>query len=153
MYPGYTFEYRGIQTVMRGDAVYIRLHSGREMTYHRPRLSPSDRGGYEISYERWNTNPTNGPVHQWIRVKTWGGRLVENWNQATAREIFWAGVRRCELAGYRTVLHNYDENVAEVPEGFGSVSEMERIMVEPLFWTQGWPVRAEGGWRGKRYRK
>lgn len=156
--PGAEAWVRGMRVQRResatGDAVYIRLLSGRELTYHQPRLSPSPRrpGTYSISYEGNNTNPKNGPVG-WIRMETWGGRLVENIVQATARDIQWHGILALEAAGYPIVLHVYDEDVAEVPEGFGSVEEFERIMSTMPAWAAGWPIRANGGWRGKRYRK
>lgn len=153
MYPGYTFEYRGMTFTMRGDAIYLRLLSGRELVYHRPRLEEGDRGGYSISYEGYNTNPNNGPTHQWIRMRTWGGRLTENIVQATARDILMPALLRLDATGYPIVLHVYDEAVAEVPKGFGSAAEMEQIMMQPLPWTAGWPVRASGGWRGRRFRK
>jgi DNA polymerase len=152
--PGTVFEYRGHQFQVRGDALYLRLVSGRELTYHRPRLAPSTKrsGTYAISYEGWNSNPKNGAVG-WIRMDTWGGRLVENIVQATARDIQWHGILNLEKAGYPVVLHVYDEDISEVPEGFGSIEEFEAIMAIMPPWAAGWPIRAKGGWRGKRYRK
>ena len=153
--PGQWFDFRGIgyYYLASSDALFCRLLSGRLLTYHRPRLSPSTRDpGYAISYEGWNTNPKNGPVG-WIRMDTWGGRLTENVVQATARDIQWYGMRNLEAAGYPIVLHVYDEDVAEVPHGFGSVEEFERIMSTMPPWAHDWPIRASGGWRGRRYRK
>jgi len=156
--PGVEAWVRGMRVQRResatGDAVYVRLLSGRELTYHQPVLSPSTRrsGTYSISYEGNNTNPKNGPIG-WIRMETWGGRLVENIVQATARDIQWYGIQALEAAGYPIVLHVYDEDVAEVPGGFGSVEEFERIMSTMPEWAAGWPIKANGGWRGKRYRK
>ncbi len=151
--PGRTYEFRGFQFTMRGDAVYLRLLSGRYLTYHRPRLRPSSRGrGLSISYEGNNTNPKNGPTG-WVRMDTWGGRLTENIVQATARDVQRHGLVNLEAAGYPIVLHVYDEDIAEVPEGFGSIEEFERIMSTMPPWAAGWPIKAVGGWRGKRYRK
>ncbi len=79
--------------------------------------------------------------------------MAENICQAVARDIQRHGMINLERAGYPIVLHVYDENVAEVPEGFGSIEEFERIMSTMPPWAAGWPVRATGGWRGKRYRK
>ena len=154
LHPGTVFECRKHQFQMRGDVLYLRLLSGRELTYHRPRLALSTKraGTYAISYEGWNSNPKNGPVG-WIRMDTWGGRLVENIVQATARDIQWHGILNLEKAGYPIVLHVYDEDISEVPEGFGSVEEFETIMAVMPPWAAGWPIRAKGGWRGKRYRK
>lgn len=150
--PGREFEYKGFKFLVQNDVLYLTLLSGRRMAYHRPRLGYSDRGGYSISYEGYNTNPKNGPVG-WIRMSTWGGRITENIVQATARDIQWYGMRNLEGAGYPIVLHVYDENVGEVPEGFGSVPDFERIMSTMPPWAHDWPVKASGGWRGKRYRK
>jgi hypothetical protein len=48
-------------------------------------------------------------------------------------------------------MHTHDEPVCE---GQGlSVEVMERIMTRPLDWCAGWPIRADGGWHGYRYRK
>jgi len=154
LHPGQTFQHRGISYVMIGDALICRLLSGRPLTYHRPRLTESSRrrGEWSISYEGWNTNPKNGRVG-WIRMYTWGGRLVENIVQATARDLQRFAILNQEKAGYPIVLHVYDENVAEVPEGWGSVEEFERLMSLTPDWAAGWPVKAAGGWRGKRYRK
>lgn len=154
LYPGTVFSTHGMGFQMRGDVLFLKLLSGRELTYHRPRLAPSTRrpGTSTISYEGWNSNPKNG-AQGWLRMETWGGRLVENCNQAQCRDIQWHGVQALERAGYPIVLHVYDEDVAEVPEGFGSVEELERIMGGLPEWCADWPIKAAGGWRGKRYRK
>ena len=152
--PGEVHGYRGRTFVCQGDVLYLRLLSGRYLTYHRPRLRPSERraGEVTISYEGWNTNPKNGPVG-WIRMDTYGPKIFENITQAECRDIQRHAQVQLERAGYPIVLHVYDENVAEVPEEFGSVEEVERIMSSMPAWAADWPVRASGGWRGKRYRK
>ena len=136
--------------------LYCRLLSGRLLTYHNIVLSQSDRGGYAISYEGWNTNPKNGPIG-WIRMDTWGGRLVENINQAQCRDILRAACLLLEQYDYPVVLHVYDEIVSEVPEGVGSIEEFEHIVtalvIAALSWATDWPIRAPGGYRKKRYRK
>lgn len=152
--PGTEYSCRGIRFLVSQDVLYCTLLSGRRLTYHRPRLRPSDRRPNEetLSYEGWNTNPKNGPVG-WIRIDTYGPKIVENVDQATCRDIQRHGLIKLHRAGYPTVLHVYDENVGEVPEGSGFVEEYEMIMAELPAWCQGWPIRAAGGWRGQRYRK
>jgi len=152
--PGRAFGYRGITLLMRGDTLFLRLLSGRLIHYHRPRLEPSQRreGEYSLSYEGWNSNPKNGPVG-WIRMNTWGGRLTENIVQAVANDILRFASVNLEAAGYPIVLHVYDEVACEVPHGRRSVEELEAIMMQLPAWAAGWPIRAAGGWRGRRYRK
>lgn len=154
LYPGRVYQTHGMDFQMRGDVLFLKLLSGRELTYHRPRLAPSTKrsGTYSISFEGWNSNPKNGPMG-WYRMETWGSRAVENINQAQCRDIQWHGVLALERAGYPIVLHVYDEDVAEVPVGFGSVEEFERVMGQLPAWCADWPIKANGGWRGKRYRK
>lgn len=144
--------YSGISFKGHGAALYCRLPNGRLLTYHRPRLDVSDRGGWALSYEGWNSNPKNGPMG-WIRMNTWGGRLVENINQGVCRDILAPACVALEARGYPVVLHVYDEIVAEVPVGFGSVDEFEAIVTVPPAWAHDWPIRAPGGWRAVRYRK
>jgi DNA polymerase len=150
--PGTKFSYRAISYLMYGDALYCELPSGRFITYHRPRLGQSERGGYQLSFEGWNTNPKNG-APGWIRINTYGGRLCENVVQAVARDILAYAIVNLEKAGYPIVMHVHDEIVAEVPEGQGSISEFESIMSTLPPWASGWGIKATGGWRGKRYGK
>lgn len=156
LYPGHTYSVRGLDFFkpIDKDALHIRLLSGRLLTYHRPRLSPSSRFGshYSISFEGYNTNPLMGRIG-WVRMETYAGKIVENIVQAVSRDILSAAVNNLERQGYPCVLRVHDEIASEVDEGFGSVEEFEGIMGSLPKWAEGWPVRASGGWIGKRYRK
>lgn len=151
---GQYYEYRQIGFLVQNDILFCRLPSGRWLTYHQPRVTPSLKraGQLELSFMGWNSNPTMGAIG-WVRINTYSGRLMENVVQAVSRDIMRDATIRLERAGYPIVLRVHDELVAEVPEGVGSVEEFERLMSELPEWATGWPVRAAGGWRGKRYRK
>lgn len=153
-YPGHVFDWRGVQFYMRGSALIVRLLSGREMTYHDARVSPSPRwpGQLAITYMTWNSNAKMG-AFGWVPMETYGGRLTENIVQATAHDILRHAIKLLRAAGYPTVLHVYDEIVVEVPAGAGSIDEVERLMATMPDWAAGWPIAAAGGWRGLRYRK
>lgn len=152
--PGTVFDCRGFKWQVREDILYCRLLSGRNLTYHRPRLRPSERrnGTHSISFEGWNSNPKYG-APGWVRMDTYAGKLCENVVQAVARDILANAIVNLERSGYPVVLHVHDEIVSEVPEGFGSVEEFERIMSTMTPWASGWPLKASGGWRAKRYGK
>lgn len=147
------------------DALLVTLPSGRQLTYHQPRLEPSDReysppGALSISYMTHNSNPNYGPMG-WVRMSTFGGRLTENIVQAVAHDLLRFAIIGLRAIGLRTVLHVYDEIIVEVPRkpalpaGVPDpwVAQVEAVMSTVPPWAAGWPVRASGGWRGKRYRK
>ena len=89
----------------------------------------------------------------WFRTHTYGGKLTENAIQATARQILWPAAQAVETAGYHVILTVYDEIVAEVPDGFGSLKEFEEIALGALpEFARDWPIRVDG-WEGNRYKK
>jgi len=162
--PGETFhagplQFKYAAPFGRHDRVEMRLPSGRVLTYHEPILAPSSRrpGTLSISYMTDNTNPKYGPIG-WVRMETWGSRLFENGVQAIAHDIMRGARSRLMAARYFVVQEVYDEAVAEVPLGWGSVAGLESLMTPVEKWAtlpngEPWPIRASGGWRGKRYRK
>lgn len=152
--PGVLYSYRQISYIVKRDVLYCTLPSGRHIVYHRPRLAPSSRraGTLELTYETWNSNTKYGPPG-WIRLGMYGGKLTENVVQGTARDILAHAIVRLEKSGYPVVLHVHDEIVSEIPENRGSIQEFEEIMSTMPQWASGWPIKAKGGWRAKRYAK
>ena len=107
-----------------------------------------------------NKNPKMGPLG-WVRMSTFGGRLTENIVQATAHCLLRYAILLLREAGFPTVLHVYDEIVVEIPKKPAMpagvpdpwIAKVEQLMSTVPPWAAGWPVRASGGWRGRRYRK
>ncbi len=156
--PGECFQCGGVSWGhdTHDDVLYGLLPSGRRLSYHQPRLTlgtdPRRLEVLKISFMGWNSNAMMGPVG-WHRMETYGSRMVENFTQGTARDILRDAMLRLDAARYPPVLHVHDEVICEVPKDFGSVEELERIMVVREPWFKDWPIRAAGGWRGHRYRK
>jgi DNA polymerase bacteriophage-type len=118
---------------------FIKLPSGRRLSYINARTEIDERFSKTvITYE--GIDQTN---KQWIRLKTYGGKLVENIVQAIARDCLGEALLRLSEAGYSIVMHVHDEVVLEVPYGFGTVEEVLNIMAEPLAWAKGLHLTAE----------
>lgn len=153
--PGTRFAYRDVSFIVIGNVLYMQLPSGRRIAYHRAGLETVVRYGREhsqIYFYGYNTNRGRGAIG-WARLSTHGGRLFENLVQGACRDVLAYAMVNLERAGYLIAAHVHDEPVSEVPEGFGSVDEYEKIMMDLPPWCADWPVRASGGWRGKRFRK
>jgi DNA polymerase len=154
--PGTCYAYNGLTYGVKDDVLYCQLLSGRKLSYHQPRLHPDTtpwgKPVLKLTYMGWNSDYKKGP-QGWMRMETYGGKLCENVVQAIARDILTFAMKNVERAGYAIALHVHDEIVSEVVQGTGSIEEFERIMATMPPWGSDWPIRAAGGWRGKRYRK
>lgn len=118
--------------------LYVTLPSGRQLAYVKPRIVEGKFGQPSIEFMGLNS------VGKWGKVETYGGKLVENIVQATARDCLAESMMRVEEAGYRIVMHVHDELVTDTPIGFGSLAEVEEIMSQPIAWAPGLTLNAEG---------
>jgi DNA polymerase len=125
------------------------LPSGRQLRYFRPSIKPIDTPYGEKQEIHYWAAGLNGSLEE---QKTYGGSLVENNTQATARDIMANGMLNVEKIGYTTILTVHDEVVAEVVEGKGCVKSFVEWLCATPPWAEGCPIEAEG-WIGKRYRK
>lgn len=131
---------RGLKFIYEPSFLFIQLPSGRKLAYPKPRLKPHDKykGKIKITYSGMDAN------YNWVEIDTYGGKLVENIIQATARDCLRDAMLRLDKAGYKIVFHVHDEVVLDVPISKGSVEEVTEIMSEPLTWAPDLPLRAEG---------
>ena len=152
--PGVWYTYRSISYALNPatGVLHCRLPSGRDLHYHNAALvDDRDRfSGKPIKQIVFTSPDKTGRA---VVMRTHGGVLTENVVQAASRDILAEAMLRVDAAGYPIVMHVHDEIVAEVDPGFGSVAELEAIMQQRPTWAADWPIRAAGGWRGKRYRK
>lgn len=122
----------------RSGILFITLPSGRKLSYIKPRLATNRFGRMGLTYEGV------GESKKWLRIETYGPKIVENIVQATARDLLADAMLRLRNAGFEIVMHIHDEAVLEVPEGVSSVDEICRIMSEAPEWAAGLPLRADG---------
>ena len=136
---------------VQGQFLYCRLPSGRCIAYAEPQIKPIETSWGEVK-EQLTFMGVNSLSKKWERQHTYGGSIVENIVQATARDLMAYGMKNVEAKGYKIAMTVHDEVVASVDEGCGDVQEFETLLSTIPQWAKGCPVKAEG-WRGKRYRK
>ena len=118
--------------------LFIRLPSGRRLSYIKPRIGTNRFGGDSITYMGV------GASKKWERLETFGGKLVENIVQAIARDLLASAMMNVANAGYDIVFHVHDEIIAEAPDSQGSVDEMCKLMSINPDWADGIPLSADG---------
>lgn len=132
--------HHGVAFSTRKGILFLRLPSGRRLAYVRPmtEIEPAfNREG--ITYE--GAEQTSG---KWTRLRTYGGKLVENIVQAIARDCLAVAMTRLEAAGYQIVMHIHDEVVIECPADACDLTDVCRIMGEPIGWAKGLILTADG---------
>jgi DNA polymerase len=127
-----------------GKWLRIRLPSGRYLCYINPAV---DEDG-SITYFG-----VNQYTRQWGRIKTYGGKLIENATQAFARDILGHNMPAIEREGFEIVLSVHDELLTETPDEPGySVDRLAGMMATAPAWARGIPLAA-AGFETTRYRK
>ncbi len=116
------------------------LPSGRHIAYYRPKIRLGVRWGRSIEILSFRTE-WNGKSY---REDTYGGKLVENYVQGTARDICAVGALNAEAAGYPLIGLVHDELISLPPVDFGSHEAMCAEMCNLPAWITDLPVEAEG---------
>lgn len=127
-----------------GAWLRIRLPSGRYLCYIHPAVDDSG----QITYFG-----VNQYTRQWGRIKTYGGKLVENATQAFARDVLAYNMPGIEAAGYEIVLSVHDELLTETPDRPEfNADVLGQMMATAPEWAKGIPLAA-AGFETYRYRK
>lgn len=121
--------------------LFIKLPGGRKLCYWNTRLKLDPRDGREhIVYMG-----VNRETKQWGETETYGGKLVENIVQATARDCLAISMQRVAALGYNIVMHVHDEIIVDCPiEDTGAMERINACMAEPIPWAPGLPLRGDG---------
>ena len=121
--------------------LFIKLPSGRKLCYWDTRLKLDPRDGREhIVYMG-----VNQETKQWGETETYGGKLVENIVQATARDCLAISMQRVTALGYNIVMHVHDEIIVDCPiEDTDAMERINACMAEPIPWAPGLPLRGDG---------
>lgn len=132
---------RGIEFSYINRNLFVRLPGGRKICYWGARLTLDDRMGRE-SIVYMGTNQT---TKRWEETETYGGKLVENIVQATARDCLAVSMQRVTAKGYQIVMHVHDEMIVDVPiEDKDALATINACMAEPISWAPGLPLKGDG---------
>ena len=107
----------------------------RFLCYFKPEIQ-----GDQVSFE-----DKDSYTGKWRRMTTYGGRLVENITQGTARDVLACGMESAEARGLYVIGHVHDEIIVE-PSGRdpGAIcADVEAALTGPFDWTEGLPLAAK----------
>lgn len=131
---------KNISFIYEGNILFIKLPSGRRLSYIRPRIDYNNSfNKYVITYEG-----VDSVSKKQTRLTTYGGKLVENIVQAIARDILGYAMLNLKARGFDIVMHVHDEIVVEVENKVSSVDEICEIMCEENPYLKDLTLRADG---------
>jgi len=131
---------------LEGDFLTARLPSGRKLYYQKPEWDQETDGLTYMGMDQY--------THQWERLYTWGGKLIENLVQAIARDILLHGMRLIDTI-YPVIGHIHDEVIALLAPGVDHDAALQ-FMTDCLSVTPSWApglILGAEGYVAKRYRK
>ena len=139
---------KNISFIYEGNILFIKLPSGRRLSYIRPKIDYDNIfNKYIITYE--GIDPTTKKSK---RLTTYGGKLVENIVQAIARDVLGEAMMNLKNHGFNIVMHVHDEIVLEVEEKVSSIEEICEIMCKENKYLKGLKLKADG-FESKYYKK
>lgn len=136
----------------------VTLPSGGKLYYYRPQIKRKVMKSAMEDGEDWVVEGLHyegkSQSRPWTELDSHGGKLVENFVQAIARDLLKAGLRRARRENFFIVGHVHDEIICEQDEDddYHNHQLLRQCMIEPLRWAEGCPLNA-AGWEGKIYRK
>lgn len=128
-------ETHGIRFVCKSGMLFIKLPSGRSLSYVKPRMGENKFGGESVTYEGV------GATKKWERIESYGPKFVENIVQAISRDILMYAIRtlsHCFICG-----HVHDEIIIECSKGVSVDAICEQMGRTPP-WIDGLLLRADG---------
>lgn len=128
-------ETQDIRFLWRSGMLFIRLPSGRRLSYVKPKIGQNRFGGESITYEGI------GATKKWERLESYGPKFVENIVQGISRDILCYAMqtlRCCAIVG-----HVHDELIIECPKDTSVNAICEQMGRTPP-WAEGFLLRADG---------
>lgn len=125
----------GLTFSCRSGMLFITLPSGRNLAYVKPKVGTNKFGGECITYEGI------GSTKKWERLDSYGPKFVENFVQATSRDILCYAMKTLRCCSI--VMHIHDELVIEADPRMSLDVLCEQMGRTPP-WAKGLKLRADG---------
>lgn len=131
--------HHGIEVWRTSKLLHMRLPSGRCIRYFDPHITQNKFGNDSIGYQAYDAG-------KWDTAETWGGKLVENLVQATARDCLLVAMTRVARRYPDIVMHVHDEMIVEVPtaEADDALQFICQEMGREIPWAPGLLLRGDG---------
>lgn len=123
----------------------MRLPSGRKLAYPWPQIETLKRKKGEAAFKDRPALTFYGHIKgkHWGRVKTYGGKLVENATQGTAFDVMAYGACNAEQDGFEIISVIHDQAPALHKEG-QKLSDYVAALTRLPSWAEGLPIKADG---------
>jgi len=152
--PGSLYQVARCKIWYAGAWLIIELPSGRRLLYAKPQIKivfeEDEETGEEKARDYISYMAAN--AKQWRRERSYGGKFVENIDQAIGNDFLRASLVELKRLGWHTVLHVHDDIANEEPKGERTLDELIEVMNRELPWSKGMPLAA-AGYVSPRYRK
>ena len=128
-------EVKSICFYYQSGMLFIKLPSGRQLSYVKPRIGENKFGGEAVTYEGV------GGTKKWERIESYGPKFVENIVQAISRDILSFAMQtlsHCFICG-----HVHDELIIECNKDVSLDVICEQMGRTPS-WAKGLVMRADG---------
>ena len=125
----------GIRFIYQSGMMFIELPSKRRLAYVKPRIGENQFGGESITYMGLNT------AKKWVRLESYGPKLVENITQAISRDLLCHSMQ--SLSFMDIVAHVHDELIIECDKAV-SLLAICKTMARTPKWAEGLLLRADG---------
>lgn len=147
---------------LEGEYLTAELPSTRKLWYHKPRvrkakikyLDPKTGEQKDFTKDSISYMGKQQNGQKWIRIESHGGKFIENFVQAIARDILREGMLKAADEGFNIVMHVHDEIVAQHKKGsnYHTVERLIGCMSAALKEYPGLPLGA-AGYTAEIYRK
>ena len=128
------YQVGSIYIYYQSGMLFIKLPSGRRLSYVQPRIGQNQFGNDCVTYMGIDQQ-------HWSRIESYGPKFVENIVQGVARDILCFAMKN--LRDRFIVGHVHDELIIEVPKET-NMQEICDIMGQTPDWMPGLLLRADG---------